>query len=273
MHTRENTVNKAIFVSALIIAASMVGLTQTQPVSANHHKVTICHATDSAVNPYVSQSVNISAVDGAGNNDHAHHNGPVFDANIHDQQNRGWGDIIPPVDGIDSGEGVGNGKNWTTAGQAIWNNDCEPIQGGNAAPDLNWDVVCDVNTLEAVVEVSNMGNAAGDIDVNGETITVNTAETVEKRVYTGEDGIQVTLVLENQTVYDEFLTCVGGRGGNDGEVGGETTTAPTSASQKPTEAKLPKTAGDGSVAAITVGSIVALVGTAVGVARRFASNL
>ena len=63
----------------------------------NGHKVTICHRTGSATNPYVVNTVDVAAIDGAGNNDHDNHNhvgnGPI-------------GDIIPPVDGYN------DGKNW-----------------------------------------------------------------------------------------------------------------------------------------------------------------
>ncbi len=79
-------------------------------------EVTICHSTGSKSNPYISNSPSASG-DVSGHDDH---DGGVFPADP-------WGDIIPPFtyDG-----GSYPGKNWTTQGQAIWNNGCN-IPGGS----------------------------------------------------------------------------------------------------------------------------------------------
>ncbi len=62
------------------------------------HKVTICHRTGSASNPYVVITVDVAAINGKGVRDHDRHdqvgNGPI-------------GDIIPPVAGYND-----DGKNW-----------------------------------------------------------------------------------------------------------------------------------------------------------------
>ncbi len=81
-----------------------------EAVEAAPVKIPICHSTSSQSNPYVQNSPNASG-DLHG---HTGHTGGIFPA-------PGWGDIIPPFV-------FGNvnfpGMNWTTAGQAIYNNNC-----------------------------------------------------------------------------------------------------------------------------------------------------
>lgn len=81
-------------------------------------KVTVCHASDSQSNPYVTNQPNKTA-DVSG---HDGHNGPIWYSGI----TSAWGDIIPPFYYIG---GYYAGKNWTTEGQAIWNNGCNIPQG------------------------------------------------------------------------------------------------------------------------------------------------
>ena len=63
-------------------------------------KIDICHATNSTMNPYVTNQVDTSSVD---LNGHVNHTGPIYT----DGMESGWGDIIPPVEGI-----LPDGLNW-----------------------------------------------------------------------------------------------------------------------------------------------------------------
>jgi hypothetical protein len=95
-------------VGALI--GGTMGIASLPAVSASPGRVTICHATGSATNPYVQITVSENAVrDGRGHNRDNHQGGE---------------DIIPP--GPDH-----PGRNWDRAGQTIYNDGCLTF-----APDL-----------------------------------------------------------------------------------------------------------------------------------------
>lgn len=83
----------------------------TPPPTQKAHKVTLCHRTGSATNPYEVITVDYHAITQEG------HDG-------HDQVGNGpLGDIIPPFS-FDDGAITYEGKNWTAEGQAIFNNNC-----------------------------------------------------------------------------------------------------------------------------------------------------
>jgi len=100
------------------------------------HTVTLCHATNSDTNPYVVITVDTNAA-GGGNNDgvggHSTHTGPIWNATLKDSHTA-WGDIIPS---FDYGEGDSfDGLNWTSQGQAIFNNGCSiPTEGGQGGDE------------------------------------------------------------------------------------------------------------------------------------------
>lgn len=83
----------------------------------NNGKVGLCHRTNSNSNPYVYVEADIKN-NGDLKGGHLDHKGPVWYSGIKGK----WGDIIPPYS-------IGNfgypGMNWTSDGQAIWNNNCK----------------------------------------------------------------------------------------------------------------------------------------------------
>lgn len=85
-------------------------------------KVTVCHRTNSATNPYVEITISAMAVQSHGGSGHNQHAGPVATSIDHAQELKDqkikWGDIIPPVEGITSG------LNWNAQGQAVHENGC-----------------------------------------------------------------------------------------------------------------------------------------------------
>jgi uncharacterized repeat protein (TIGR01451 family) len=95
--------------------------------AAQAQDVTICHATNSAQNPYISVTVDPNAAGPNGLSDHLGHTGPVFTSGMKSGDN--WGDIIPPTNG--------QSLNWP-AGQAIFDNGCAlPASTPSAGtPDL-----------------------------------------------------------------------------------------------------------------------------------------
>lgn len=100
---------RVVSVAALFIGP--LGVASLPAVSASPGKVTICHATGSASNPYVQITVNQNAVrEGRGHNRDNHQGGE---------------DIIP------IGPSDPDGRNWDLAGQAIYNDGCLTF-----APDL-----------------------------------------------------------------------------------------------------------------------------------------
>ena len=105
----------AVAAGTLGAGASAASATNTEP-----HKVTICHATASQSNPYVTISVDVASIIGDSGHGHSGVNA---------------GDIIPPftIDGY-----AYAGHNWDT-GQAIWANGCSATSTdpGGTGPVIN----------------------------------------------------------------------------------------------------------------------------------------
>ncbi len=116
----------ALFGAAALTFGAVGAVSATQPTG---HKVTICHATSSETNPYVRPTVDIASAGYPNNTSgHAGHGRdgvwyPGAKADGFD-----WGDIIPPYT---YGDFSYAGLNWTTAGQAIYNNGCKRSRGAS----------------------------------------------------------------------------------------------------------------------------------------------
>lgn len=208
-------------VFALASVLSLVVIAQpANAIVIDDHKTTICHRTNSAVNPYNKIDVDDSSVDGvAGNSgqqpDHfGEHQGPIassFEVATQLKKDKiEWGDIIPPV-------GNHGGLNWTEEGQSIYYNDCN-YEGEEPVADITYGVVCSEDG--AVVTLTNEGSAEGEVIVNEEVIAVPAGSTVERTIETGDDGLQITITIDEEIVYDELVDC------EEGEVLGETTVLP-----------------------------------------------
>jgi hypothetical protein len=114
-------------VAALVGSSLAIGATAASGDPAAN--VTICHRTNSDTNPYVQITVDESAVDGlGGGNDHlGAHTGPIWEPGLKAQHIK-WGDIIPPFDVNDDPRPDPTLiANWP-AGQAIFDNGCNPVE-------------------------------------------------------------------------------------------------------------------------------------------------
>lgn len=107
-------------VSAAVVGALVSGTIAVVTVPsasaslASPGRVTICHATGSASNPYVQITVSENAVrDGRAHNRDGHQSGE---------------DIIPP------GPYDPDGRNWDADGQTIYNNGCLTFASGTLPP-------------------------------------------------------------------------------------------------------------------------------------------
>ena len=188
-------------VTSLFVALFLVGLQSaiapaaayadnSGPQTFTNDKVRICHRSDSYTNPYQDIEVSKNAVDGvAGNSgqqpDHyGEHQGPIFYPDI--PKHTEWGDIIPPVSPYHTG------WNWTAAGQAIWNSECNFPNGDlkvDKRVDNNSDGIFELGTTDSGSEANtinglgfrwgvddevaarNMGSTAEDIPAGNHTVT------------------------------------------------------------------------------------------------------
>lgn len=120
-------------------------------------KVTICHATSAHNNPYITNEPNKSG-DVSG---HSGHTGPIWYPGI----TISWGDIIPPFAYVG---GTFPGLNWTTEGQAVYNDGCNFAKG---------HLIVQKTTLPSGDNTSFSISASGTGDISG-----NSAGTIKDNV-------------------------------------------------------------------------------------------
>lgn len=252
-------VKKLLLTLGVIVA--VFGVSQnftTQSVSAQSVNLPtyFCHRSNSASNPYQSVpfSQTFSEIDGVGNNDHSQHTGPVVTTEAQaaalKQVKIDWGDIIPPVPGF-----LEYGLNWDAAGQAVYYADCDfpDFDDEDYYPEIYFDVSCNQENTGVVVTVVNIGGGTGYVDVNDESIEVESGATVTR---TFELGGRITIDLNDEggPVYDAVPVCeseepelpVGGRGSG---------TITPAATQPFTAVVLPRTSGANY--AVVIGTISA----------------
>jgi hypothetical protein len=124
-----------ILVGTLFVGVSTIGgagaLTPPDPTVVQTGHIDICHRTNSNANPYVANAPDVEGVlDG-----HAGHigdgtqtepvPGPVWNPTLKADHIK-WGDIIPPFKYGPNPEDFFDGLNWTSLGQDIYKNDCDP---------------------------------------------------------------------------------------------------------------------------------------------------
>jgi len=104
---RRSKIKRLVAVLAVASGTIGIGASMAAATKADPHKVTICHATASATNPYVVITVDIASI--VGDSGHGHSGVNV-------------GDIIPPitVDGVV----VYAGNNWNDTTHAFLDNGC-----------------------------------------------------------------------------------------------------------------------------------------------------
>ncbi|HNR53382.1 MAG TPA: hypothetical protein PKI16_02825 [Candidatus Dojkabacteria bacterium] len=132
---------------ALFLAFSPVGRVEAQAEKNRE----ICHARSAHSNPYGPKKEYVDDDSIVGDSGHDGHNGPVWFEGITES----WGDIIKPFDYGDGQHYAG--KNWTTEGQAIFNNNCQPVVVAIRS-DFNLTSMCRPSETEGRLRVRNQSD-------------------------------------------------------------------------------------------------------------------
>jgi hypothetical protein len=121
------TATAVIGAIAITTTAGTAGTAGETGRGGESHRVTLCHATGSRTNPYVTITVDDDAIVRQG---HGGHEGPIFSSALAEHEK--WGDVVPA---FDFGEGARfDGLNWSGAGRALLADDCGAGHGGPTPP-------------------------------------------------------------------------------------------------------------------------------------------
>lgn len=194
----------SIMAAMVLFAGQFVALATGPSGVGSQSKITICHRTHSATNPYVVITVAREAADGLagpGPADHfGEHQGPLASSEEVAQDLKDahieWGDIIPPVD--DDGNPMPHsGLNWSAAGQAMFANGC-----GFVAPRLDVSIAKSGpanSTVGASFSYGVTVTNTGDGTLNSVTVTdpVSGALTVTAVSFTSPSGPGTCPVQQN----------------------------------------------------------------------------
>jgi hypothetical protein len=170
-------------VAGTMLMAGAVPASATPPPD---HKVTICHATDSATNPYVEITVDIAS-SGYVKAGHDGHTGPVptsiSEVQAFKAAGTKWGDVIPAYH-YDPTNFDYPGLNWDQTGMDLLNNGCAIPQEPREVPyklvrrmplgvttiklvaGLVPSISCDTATNEYVVTFSGANETRIDVGVS-----------------------------------------------------------------------------------------------------------
>jgi hypothetical protein len=167
----------ALFVATLVTSIAAAAQTNVFATYNNNNedKVTICHRDNNTNQPYGPKAIEVaeSSVDGSGNGDHyREHQGPLASSKAVAEQlkdeHREWGDIIPPV------PGKHGGLNWTTAGQAMWHNDCQYINKVTPAAVTFVAPTCEAKGTYTIPNTVGVEYKVGDAVKSAGTYTATT---------------------------------------------------------------------------------------------------